>query len=213
MNRLLSTFLILIVLSACGSDTDNAQGWGSTDGSSLLNPDFKGNAVDFIAGMNGCLGLTPQHMAKLYDTTVERALVVDLTKENVGNVDPRTPPSCTLRIQASADERDTLTGSMVLRREVGADEAMGDFAQAVGSGEQWQEEWALQKQIRNLDPVPSLGMAALWNPKTRRLSIKFDGYSADITVPGSAFNQVEQERQRNYRQIAIQMVKLSGLSD
>jgi hypothetical protein len=213
MIRLINTFLMLILLSACGSGTDNSQDWGSVDGASLLNQDFNGNAVEFVAGMNGCLSLTAQDMAKLYDTTVERAMVVDLTKENVGNVDPRTPPSCTLRIQASADDRDTLTGSMILRREVAVDEAMGDLAQAMGSGEEWQEEWALQKQIRNLESVPNLGMAALWNQKTRRLSIKFDGYSADITAPGSAFNQVEQERQRDYRNIAVQMAKLSGLSD
>ena len=152
--------------------------------------------------MNGCLSLTAQDMAKLYDTTVERAMVVDLTKENVGNVDPRTPPSCTLRIQASADDRDTLTGSMILRgAKLLSMKPWEILAQAMGSGEEWQEEWALQKQIRNLESVPNLGMAALWNQKTRRLSIKFDGYSADITAPGSAFNQVEQERQRDYRNI------------
>ena len=88
---------------------------------------------------------------------------------------------------------------------------MGDVAEAVGAGKNWEEAWSLKKSIsKSAEWIPNMGKAALWNARKKTLEIKFDGYNLLINPPKNILNKEETAKNRDYKEIAIEMAKSCG---
>ena len=88
---------------------------------------------------------------------------------------------------------------------------MGEIAEAAGSGENWEEAWALQKSMsKSSEWVKSIGLAALWNDSKTELKIKFEGYTLMVYPPKNIGNKEEEAKNRDYKNIALAMAKAAG---
>jgi len=176
---------------------------------SFVNEDFKGNAIDYQEGMSACDRLDAAVIAELYGVSTEQVVITDPTKSD--RFDKTLPPSCKFHVLLSDQMGDHLVGTIGVVKEVGKDEMMGEIAEAAGNGENWQEAWALKKSMReSTEWIEDMGKAALWTGKKRRLEIKFDGYTLTILAPGAPFNPKEQEKNRDYKSIAIAIAEAAG---
>lgn len=177
--------------------------------SSFVNKNFKGNLVNYAEGMSACDKISAIDIAKLYNASADLIHIEDPTKSDRYKKD--LPPTCMIYLKTGASDFEWLRGSIGLKREIGKDEFMGDVAQAAGMGKDWEEAWSLKKSIsKSSEWLPNMGMAALWNASKKQLEIKFDGYTLTVIPLKNRLNAAEKTAKRDYKKIAIAMVKAAG---
>ncbi len=114
-------------------------------------------------------------------------------------------------IKKGASDFQWLRGAIMIQREIGIEETMGDVAEAAGTGKNWEEAWRLKKAMsKSAEWLPNMGKAALWNPKKVVLEIKFEGYNLTIKPLKNILNEEEKTLNRDYKAIAVGMAKASG---
>lgn len=203
---LLSLVLLLTTVSCMGDrKTLVGQDLGDT---SFVNKKFKGNLIDFSEGMSACDQITAGEIASLYGFSAEDVVINDNTKMNFKN---EGSPSCMFYIKSGESDFEWLRGSLHVQREVNKDEFMGDVAEAVGSGENWQEAWSLRKSMyKSSEWVPNLGLAAIWNENKTTLEIKFEGYTLFVNPIKNSLNKEEVAQNRDYKAMALGLAEAAG---
>ena len=203
---LLSLVLLLTTIS-CTGDRKSLAGQDLGD-TSFVNKDFKGNLIDFDEKMSACDQITADEIASLYGFSAEDVVIQDASKLNLKN---NGKASCMFYIKSGGSDFEWLRGSILVQHEIGKDEYMGDVAEAVGSGENWEEAWTLKKSMyKSSDWVPGLGMAAIWNENKTTLEIKFDGYTLVVHPIKNVLNKEEVARNRDYKKMALGLAKAGG---
>lgn len=203
---LLSLVLLMTTVSCIG-DRKSLVGQDLGD-TSFVNKKFKGNLIDFSEGMSACDRITADEIASLYGFSSEDVVIHDNTKMNFKNADI---PSCMLYIKTGESDFEWLRGSIQVQREVSKDEFMGDVAEAVGSGENWQEAWSIKKSMyKTSEWVPNLGLAAIWNENKTTLEIKFEGYTLLVHPIKNNLNKEEVVRNRDYKAMALGLAEAAG---
>ena len=203
---LLSLVLLLTTIS-CTGDRKSLVGQDLGD-TSFVNKNFKGNLVDFDEKMSACDQITADEIASLYSFSAEDVIIQDASKLNMKN---NGKASCMFYIKSGESDFEWLRGSILVQREIGKDEYMGDVAEAVGSGENWEEAWTLKKSMyKSSEWVPGLGMAAIWNENKTTLEIKFDGYTLVVHPIKNVLNKEEVARNRDYKKMALGLAKAGG---
>lgn len=158
---------------------------------SFVNKNFSSNEIDFTPDLNPCQMLGKDALAKLYNVGSEEIQVIE------GNVNNQI---CTYRVLLGGSEFNFLTGSLVIRK----DKPNNDMGT-------WEERWSVQKATsKSSEYLSNMGKAALWKGSNRTLSIKFEGYTLEVNAPGSAINEDEKKKNRDYKSIAIGMAKAAG---
>lgn len=210
LQHLLSIGLFLALCTSCLGDRQSLIGQDLGD-TSFVNKSFKGNRINYREGMRACDKLSPQVLADFYDRSESDIIITDPTKSD-RYVKPS--PGCIIHVKMSDEKFDHLTGTINVFKEIKSDEFMGDVAEATGTGENWEDAWALKKSLRkNTEWIADMGQAALWTEKLRKLEIKFEGYTLEVIAPGAAFNQIEKAKNRDYKAIAIAIAKAAGYID
>ncbi|MGV6830104.1 MAG: hypothetical protein ACWA5P_00900 [bacterium] len=209
MKQKLSLLMVAIAISisSCIGDRQSlmVDDLGDT---SFVNKKFTGNTINYAEGMSACDQLSSSVLANIYGVLADNVIITDPTKSD-RYVNPK--PGCMIHVKMSDQKFDHLTGTINVFKEIKADEFMGDVAEATGSGENWEEAWALKKGLRkSTEWISGMGKAAIWTGKLRKLEIKFDGYTLEIIAPGAPFNEIEKAKNRDYKAIAIEMAKASG---
>jgi len=207
LQHLLSLGLLIALCTSCLGDRQTIIGQDLGD-TSFINKSFKGNLINYKEGMSACDKLSPQVLADLYNKSEADIIITDPTKSD-RYVKPS--PGCIIHVKMSDEKFDHLTGTINVFMEIKSNEFMGDVAEATGTGENWEEAWALKKSFRkNSEWLSGMGQAALWTEKLRKLEIKFEGYTLEVVAPGAAFNQIEKAKNRDYKAIAIRIAKEAG---
>ena len=188
-------FFSIPLLFACDNPVgDKKSAINSIDeigNTSFVNKKFKGNSIDYNPSLNPCQMLGKEALAKLYNVGTEEIQVIE------GNVNNQT---CTYRVLLGGGEFNFLTGALVIRPDTPNND-MGT----------WEEQWSIQKATsKSSEYLSNMGKAALWKDNKRILMIKFDGYTLEVNAPGSAINEDEKKKNRNYKSIAIGMAKTAG---
>lgn len=190
---------------AC-SNGDKASIIGADFGdTSFVNEKFSGNKKNYEAVQNPCEIINASQVSKRYKVAPE-AVMMDNAVER-GNT-----KSCRFLIKMSDEKFDHLTGVIAVHAEISEENDLGGIAQATGSGTDWIEAWEMKKMLsKSSEYIPDLGKAVIWFGAKRHLLIKLEGYSLSITTPGSAFNEKEKALNRDYKSIALEIAKSSGL--
>lgn len=203
-----SLLLLVFITSSCLGDKKavDVEEIGNT---SFINNDFKGNKVNYTKGMSACDQLNAAAIARIYNVSESLVHVEDPTKSDRYKKD--LEPACMFFIESGASDFEWLRGGISINREVGANEMMGDIAEAAGNGENWEEAWSLKKSIsKSSEWIPNLGKAALWNERKKMLEIKMEGYTIVINPLKNILNKNEVAKNRNYKKLALEMAKASG---
>ena len=200
--------LWVVLLSSClGDKKPVSQDEMAARG--FINDNFKGNKIDFSKKTSACEQLVAPQIADLYQVAATDVLIQDAVNNN-GN-SSNVSPSCQFYIKTGDNDFEWLRGSMTVQPEIKKDEYMGEIAEATGAGENWQEAWALKKSMSNsAEWIPELGKAALWNPSKNLLEVKYDGYTLKVIPLRNKLNKIEVGKQRDYKKMAVEMVKLAG---
>ena len=204
----LSLFVILGLLISCFGDKKmiNIE---EMDDTSFVNKTFKGNRINYNKDNSACEQMPLSTLANLYGVSADKIHLMDNKKSNRFRKD--IEPQCGFYIETSENDYEWLRGSISLFREIGKDEMMGEIAEAAGSGENWEEAWALQKSMsKSSEWVKSIGLAALWNDSKTELKIKFEGYTLMVYPPKNIGNKEEEAKNRDYKNIALAMAKAAG---
>ena len=197
-----------LFLSSCLGDKKmvDIEEMGNT---SFVNRNFKGNLIDYNNDKSACEQMPLSILANLYNVSEDKIRLIDNKKSD--RFRKEIEPQCGFYIETSENDYEWLRGSMSLYREIGKDEIMGEIAEASGSGEKWQEAWALQKSIsKSAEWINDIGMAALWNESKHELKIKFDGYTLSVYPPKNNSNKKEVAKNRDYKKVALAMAKAAG---
>lgn len=199
---------LLVLLMSCNGDKKlvNIEEMGDT---SFVNSSFKGNLINYQQGMSACDNLNTSVIARLYNVSEALIHIEDPTKSDRYRKDME--PICNFFLESGSSDFEWLRGSIALNREIAIDEQMGEIAQAAGSGENWEEAWAMKKSIsKSSEWIPNLGKAALWNERKKILEIKMEGYTLVIIPLKNTLNKTEVAKNRDYKKIALQMAEASG---
>lgn len=180
-------FTLLLTFISC-SHGDKASAIGATfeEADSFENAYFAGNKIDLAEFTQPC-----QYISK--------AIIASMMSIEVEKVDYRPDPArknCayTIIFNDDADQPDYSTAGLALMEEVTGVEA------------EWKDNWSVEKTIsKSAEWVPNLGKAAIWNPSSRTLKVKFDGYTLQVTAP-----QGPGRDPKNSKKWAIEMVSLGG---
>lgn len=210
MNKLkqLSTLLVLVTLCSCLGDKKQINVDEMND-TSFVNTNFKGNPINYTQGMSACDNINAATLAKMYDVSEDLIQILDPSKSD--RYDKSANPSCMFYLKSGSTDFEWLRGTIAVNKEVSKNEYMGDIAEAVGSGENWEEAWALKKSMsKSSEWIPNLGKAALWNNSKNILEIKMEGYTLFITPLRNMLNKTEVAKNRDYKKIALEMAKASG---
>lgn len=206
--KLITLSLIAIFLTSCLGDKKSIDIDEANDTTSFINKDFKGNLIDYNENMSACSKMSKADLAKLYQVSAEDIVWMDSASNERMSTNK---PTCNFRVMLGENEFNYLIGGISVNREIKKDEMMGEIAEAAGGGENWKEAWALQKSMsKSAEWIEDVGLAAMWKPKRRELHIKFEGYSLYVMAPGSAINQQENAKNRDYKKIALEMAKKAG---
>lgn len=199
---------MFFMLNACVGDRKPVDLQEMND-TSFVNKKFKGNLIDYSAGMSACDKLTAAEIAQLYGVSAD-AVIIDDPITNPHRQATGTP-LCSFYIKSGEEDFKWLRGSISVEREIGENEVMGDVAKATGAGTDWEEAWALNKSIyKSAEWVPNTGKAAIWNSKQRKLEIKLDGYTLLVHPLGNKLNEEEEAANRDYKKMALGMAKAAG---
>ncbi|WP_299523295.1 hypothetical protein [Winogradskyella sp.] len=207
LQHLLTLGLLIAFCTSCLGDRQTIIGQDLGD-TSFVNKKFKGNLIDYKEGMSACDKMSATLLAEKYGVVEDAIIITDPTKSE-RYVNPK--PGCMIHVKMSDQKFDHLTGTINVFREIKSNEYMADVAEATGSGENWEEAWALKKSMRKSSEwVLDMGQAAIWTAKLRKLEIKFEGYTLEIIAPGAPFNDIEKAKNRDYKSIAIAIAKSAG---
>ncbi|WP_435578134.1 hypothetical protein [Gilvibacter sp.] len=208
IKKVLFTLGSFAVLSSCMGDRKTIVGEDLSD-TSFVNNDFKTNSINYTEGMSACSELSADEIAQIYQVSVS-AVIIDDPLTNPQRRATSTP-LCSFYIKSGDNDFQWLRGSIVVEREIGKDEFMGDVAEATGSGTDWVEAWKLkQSMYESTEWVPNLGMAALWHGQQNTLEIKFEGYTLKVHPLINKSNPQEMALSRDYKAAAIAMAKSAG---
>lgn len=180
-------FTLLFSFVSC-SHGDKASAIGATfeEADSFENKYFTGNKIDFAEFTQPC-----QYISK--------AIVASMMSIPVEKVDYRPIPAqkkCvyTIIFNDDADQPDYTTASLGLVQEV------------TGVEEEWKDNWSVKKGIsKSSEWVPNLGKAAIWNPSSGILEVKFEGYTLQVIPPKGPSKD-----EKYSKKWAIEMVSLGG---
>jgi hypothetical protein len=192
MRQVFLLALITILFGSCFGDKKSAISTTLSD-DSFVNKNFKGNRLEYADISSPCQYISKEALAKYYGTSNDKVLLMG------GNSSSKT---CTIRIQLSDQEFDYLTGSIHFYEE----------ANKRPDGSTWEDDWQLQKEIsKRSEWISNVGKAAMYKEPKRELLIKYDGYTMSVIAPGSAVNQIEKSKNRDYKKIAISMAQNTPL--
>ncbi|SDR92446.1 hypothetical protein SAMN05216503_1408 [Polaribacter sp. KT25b] len=187
MRKILIFTLIISLFTSCLGDKKSAVGTNFND-TSFENKKFKTKVV-YADLAQPCSYVVKKDLAQQYNVSVEEVLMMEGNSQN---------KICTIRVKLSDDEYNYLVGSIRFYEE----------KDNLEDGSSWVESWQLQKGIsKSGEWIPNLGKAALWIAKKRELRIKFKDYTMALNVPGAAFNKQEKALNRDYKKIALTIVK------
>ena len=183
--------LIAVFLTSCKGDKKSIIGADTSD-DSFVNKNFDGNLINYDENMSACSNFSAADLAKHYDVPNGAIMIRDST------VDERLEaynPTCKFTVMLG-EGKGYLLGSISVYSEAQKDE-------------HWEESWALRKAAsRSAEWIKGVGRAALWKPGNRKLTIKFEGYSLVISVPG--INRDSNKKNVRYKKIALDMAKSAG---
>jgi len=192
MKKCILLSLTIVLLSSCFGDKKSAIGTTFSD-DSFVNKNFKGNKLAFADIDSPCQYISQESLAKYYGTSTDRIILIG------GNSQSKT---CTLRVQLSDQEFDYLTGSLYFFEE----------PNKRSDGTTWEDDWQLQKEIsKSSEWISNVGKAGLYKASKRELLVKFDDYTMSVIAPGSAVNQVEKSKNRDYKTIALNIANNTPL--
>lgn len=159
------TFLFTLLLNACShGDKANAIGATFDEADSFENLAFTGNKIGPEGGEKPCAYLQKLDIASMLGVPVEQV--------SKGEDIARKTCAFTIIYDETGDRPDYTTASISFLQEI------------TGSEEEWRDSWSVQKTISNSSEwVPNLGRAAIWNPSSSQLKVKFDGYTLMVTAP------------------------------
>jgi hypothetical protein len=200
--------ITILFFSSCLGDK-KAVNIAEMEDSTFINTNFKGNLINYEEGMSACDKISVEEIASLYNVTANLIHIEDPTKSD--RYKKNMKPVCNFYLESGSSDFEWLRGSIGINREVGKDEYMGDVAEAVGSGENWDEAWAMKKAMsKSSEWIPNLGKAALWNESKKILEIKMEGYTLIIIPLKNRLNKTEVAKNRDYKKLALEMAKASG---
>ena len=187
MKKILLLNLILLLFAACIGDKKTAIGTDFND-KSFINKNFKTKKA-FSEINNVCSYISKEELAKLYNVSLDKVILIDGGKSRKG---------CSIRVKITDDDFGYITGGISFYEELNK----------TSEGVNWVESWQIQKGIsKSAEWISNLGKAAMYKSKKRELFIKLDNYTLTITAPGSAFNKIEKSKNRDYKKIALAIVK------
>ncbi|BAO75179.1 hypothetical protein [Winogradskyella sp. PG-2] len=199
---------IMLVLNSCLGDKKTVEVSEMND-TSFVNKNFKGNLINYNKDNSACEQMSMSALANIYKVSQDEIHLMDNKKSDRFRKD--IEPQCGFYIETSENDYEWLRGSIALFREIAKDEMMGEIAETAGSGENWEEAWALKKSMsKSSEWISDMGMAALWNERQKELKIKFDGYTLMVYPPKNITNKDEMSKNRDYKEVAIAMVKAAG---
>ena len=199
---------IMLVLNSCLGDKKAVEVPEIND-TSFVNKNFKGNRIQYAPEMSACDNISRTEIAALYNVSEDKVEILDIAKSD--RRDANAPPSCQFFIKQGDNDFLWLRGSMFMEREVLKGEVNYDNAKLTGTGEEFEEAWALQKSIsKSSEWLDGMGLAALWNEKNKELKIKFDGYTLHVYPIKNRMNENEIAKNRDYKKAAIAMAKAAG---
>lgn len=177
-------FTVTIVLfTNCFSDKKSAIGTNFND-TSFVNKKFT-NKVNFSKIEDVCSYISAEHLAKLYNVNEADITII---KGNSAN------KRCSFYVKLSDQKFDHITGSIGVYEE----------KDKLEDGSTWVESWQIRKNVsKSAEWIPNLGQAAYYRGSKRELFVKFKDYTMSITAPGSTFNKIEKEKNRDYKKIAL----------
>ncbi|MGJ8745112.1 hypothetical protein [Polaribacter sp.] len=191
MKNIVILTLIISVFTSCFGDKKSAIGTNFKD-TSFENKKFKTKVV-YADLAQPCSYVAKKDLAKQYNVSVEEVLIIEGSSQN---------KICTIRVKLSDDENNYLMGSFSFYEE--KDNLIDESS--------WVESWQIQKgSSKSGEWIPNLGKAALWIGKKRELRIKFKDYTMALKVPGAAFNKQEEALKRDYKKIALSLVRKINL--
>ena len=183
--------LVVLLLTSCIGDKKSIIGADTSD-DSFVNKNFDGNLINYDVNMSACSNFSEADLAKHYDVPNDAIIIRDST------VDERLEaysPTCKFTVMFG-EGKGYLLGSISVYSE---DQ----------KNNHWEETWALKKAAsRSAEWVKGVGRAALWKPGNRILTIKFEGYSLVISVPG--IDRDSNKKNVRYKKIALAMAKSAG---
>lgn len=209
IKNLLVLSLIAITLASCLGDKKVVDVTEMNDTSSFINKNFKSNLINYSKDMSACEQMSTGDIASLYNVSGDMVVFEDISKSD--RRVPNSKPACSFFIKDGENDFEWLRGSMSIEREISKNEANYENAKMTGSGEEFEEAWALQKSMsKSSEWIKDMGLAAIWNEKNKELKIKFKGYTLKVYPIKNRLNKAEVARNRDYKQMAIKMAKASG---
>lgn len=192
MKKIIGFSFFIALLTGCFGDKKTAIGTNFND-ISFVNKNFKGNTLEFSAITTPCKYISKESLATLYKVSKDQVYLMG------GNSSSKT---CTIRVKISDAKYDYITGSIHFYEELDKTE----------DGSTWVEMWQIQKGTsKSSEWIPNLGKASFYKGSKRELRVKFDNYVLSVMAPGSAFNEVEKSKNRDYKKIALAMAKQTPL--
>lgn len=181
----------MVLFASCVGDKKVGIGTDFND-TSFINKNFK-NKIAFSELDSPCSYINKAQLAKLYNVSQENVVLI---KGNSLN------NTCSIRVKLSDDEFNYISGGISFYKD----------KDNLEDGSSWVDSWQLQKGVSvSAIWLKDLGKAAMYKSKKRELIIKFTDYTMLVTAPGSSFNQMEKDKNRDYKNIALTLAKQTPL--
>ncbi len=183
--------LTSFLFTACFGDKNTVIGQEFGD-TSFINKEFTKNKIEFSAlPKNMCSFISKDKLNELYPGA-SKILFDDGKTFQTKN--------CRFLVYMDDGKYDYLSGAIF---------ALED---QLAEGEDWKQTWELKKKTsKSSEFISGFGKTAIWNAKKRELFIKMEGYMITISVPGSSFKEEEVAKNRDYKNIALQIAKSTNL--
>ncbi|MEM6722227.1 MAG: hypothetical protein AAF611_23065 [Bacteroidota bacterium] len=191
----IATIVVLsFFFTACFGDKNTIIGQDLGD-TNFVNKNFNGNKKEFAS--------LPKNMCEFITEAKVKELYPDATQILFDDGQTFATKSCRFLVYTNENtdsKYDFLSGTIF---------AVED---KLAEGENWIETWELRKKMsKSAEFISGFGQAAIWTGKKRELAVKMDGYIITINVPGSPFNKEELAKKRDYKSIALEIAKSTGL--
>lgn len=181
MKKIVLLPLAITLLTSCFGDKKSAIGTDFND-TSFENKKFKGNKIEFTKITEPCNYITKQEIATLYNVSEDKVFLISGDK------------SCSIKIKMSDKKFDYISGGISFYEDL----------DSTPDGSSWVERWQIQKEVsKSATWIPNLGQASYFRESKRELFVKFKDYTLSVVAPGSAFNDIEKEKNRDYKKIAL----------
>lgn len=182
--------LMTIILWSCVGDKKSIIGADLSE-DSFVNKNFKGNLINYDENMSACGNISEAGVLQLYDSSNKIMIRDSSTDDRLQTI----YPTCKLTVML---DKGYLLGSLSL-------------VPVLNKEENWVEDLALEKATsKSAEWVEDMGKAAMWKASTRKLSIRFEGYTLYVTVPGLSNSPDNKERNKNQKAKAIALAKMAG---